>query len=139
MSIESVLAGEIQKIHEAAALIADRVYPVAAPQSTPPPFVTYRRVPGEVMYTQGGESNAQKAHFQIAAVTETYDGALTLAAAIRTGLSGKRGLGDGSITMHGIFLGILRMPGTKKPVCSCGRKNARLCIASDQWSVISNQ
>jgi len=103
MSIESVLAGEIQKIPEAAALIADRVYPVAAPQSTPPPFVTYRRVPGEVMYTQGGESNAQKAHFQIAAVTETYDGALTLAAAIRTGLSGKRGLGDGSITMHGIF------------------------------------
>jgi hypothetical protein len=103
MSVESALAGELQKAAEVAALIANRVYPVVAPQASAVPFVTYRRSPGEVLYTQEGESSVQKAFFQIAAAAETYETAITLAAAIRTGLSGKRSLGDGHITFNGIF------------------------------------
>lgn len=103
MSIESALKGVIQAIPDVAALVVDRIYPVVAPQTTPAPFVTYRRVPGEALYTHSGESSTQKAHFQIAAVAETYEGALDLTQKIRTGLSGKRGLGDGSTMMNGIF------------------------------------
>jgi len=103
MSLESALASEITQIAAVAALIVERVFPVAAPQGGATPFVTYRRVPGEALYTHSGESSVQKAFFQIAAVAETYEGALDLALAIREGLSGKRGLGDGSITMNGIF------------------------------------
>lgn len=103
MSLESALASEIKAVPAVAALIGDRVYPVAAPQTSANPFVTYRRIPGEVLYTQQGETNIQKASFQISAVAQEYETAIALASAIRSGLSGKRALGDGSITLNGIF------------------------------------
>ncbi len=103
MSVESALATEIKSILAVTALVADRIYPVAAPQTSAQPFVTYRRVPGEVMYTQDGESKTQKAFFQIAAVADKYEVVIELAAAIRSGLSGKRSLGDGSVNLNGIF------------------------------------
>lgn len=103
MSLESALASEIKAVAAVAALIGDRVYPVAAPQTSANPFVTYRRTRGEVLYTQQGETNIQKAFFQISAVAQDYETAIALADAIRSGLSGKRALGDGTITINGIF------------------------------------
>ncbi len=103
MSIESALAGEIKGISAVSVLVADRIYPVAAPQTSAQPFVTYRRVPGEVIYTHEGESKIQKAFFQISAVADTYEMVIELAAAIRAGLSGKRSLGDGNVNLNGIF------------------------------------
>lgn len=103
MSLESALASEIKAIAAAAALVGDRVYPVAAPQTSASPFVTYRRVPGEVLYTHEGESKIQKAFFQVSAIALEYETVITLAAAIRAGLSGKRSLGDGVILLNGIF------------------------------------
>ncbi len=104
MSVESALATEIKQITEVAALIADRVWPVAAPQTSEKPFVTFRRVPGEVQYTHSGESSLQKAYFQISAVSDLYEIAQDLAKKLRAGLSGKRGsLGDGSVKVNGIF------------------------------------
>lgn len=103
MSLESALASEIKAIAAVAALIGDRVYPVAAPQTSANPFVTYRRVPGEVLYTHEGESSIQKAFFQISAVAQEYETTITLAEAIRAGLSGKTALGDGSVRLNGIF------------------------------------
>ena len=103
MSLESALASEIKGNPAVNALVAERVWPVAAPQTSAQPFVTYRRVPGEVMYTQDGESKTQKAHIQIAAVAAAYETGIELAAAIRSGLSGKRSLGDNSVSINGIF------------------------------------
>lgn len=103
MSLESALASEIKAIPAAAALIGERVYPVAAPQTSATPFVTYRRAPGEVLYTHQGESSVQRASFQISAVAQEYETVITLADAIRAGLSGKRTLGDGSIRLTGMF------------------------------------
>jgi hypothetical protein len=91
MSIESELATDIKNIQAVSALVADRVWPVAAPQTSGQPFVTYRRVPGDVLYTHDGESRVQKAYFQIAAVAVTYEGAIELADAVRDGLSGRHG------------------------------------------------
>lgn len=104
MSVESALAVELQDIDAVSALIVDRVYPVAAPQTSAQPFLTYRRVSGVVLYTHEGESSVQKAYFQISAVAETYAAVITLAAAVRAGLSGRRGLlGDSSVKASGIF------------------------------------
>ena len=103
MSIETALATEIKSIPAVVTLAADRVWPVAAPQTSAQPFVTYRRVPGEVMYTHEGESKIQKAFFQIAAVADKYEVVIELAAVIRSGLSGKRSLGDGNVNLNGIF------------------------------------
>lgn len=103
MSIETALGTEIKNIPAVAAMIADRVWPVAAPQTSAKPFVTYRRVPGEVMYTHEGESKIQKAYFQIAAVADSYETVIKLAEDIRSGLSGKRSLGDGKVALNGIF------------------------------------
>lgn len=104
MSVESALATEIKQIPDVAALIADRVWPVAAPQTSDKPFVTFRRVPGEVQYTHSGESSLQKAYFQISAVADLYETVVDLAKKLRAGLSGKRGaLGDGSVKVNGIF------------------------------------
>jgi hypothetical protein len=97
MSIESALASKIQLIPEVAAIISNRVYPVVAPQNSATPFVIYKRVPEDTQYTQSGESNLQKARFEVSAVCETYEQAIDLAEKLRAGLSGKRGiLGDGS-------------------------------------------
>ena len=82
MSIESDLATAIKNIPSVSALVADRVWPVAAPQTSAQPFVTYRRVTGDVFYTHD---------FQIAAVAVTYEGAIELAEAVRDGLSGRHG------------------------------------------------
>jgi len=104
MSLESALATEIQQIPDVTALIVDRVWPVAAPQTSDKPFVTFRRVPGEVQYTHGGESSLQKGYFQISAVADLYETVVDLAKKLRAGLSGKRGvLGDGSVKVNGIF------------------------------------
>lgn len=91
MSVESELADDIKNDTAIAAIVADRVWPVAAPQNSAHPFVTYRRVPGEVMYTHEGESRIQKAHMQISAVANNYDLVIELADAIRSALSGKQG------------------------------------------------
>lgn len=103
MSLESALASEIAAVAAVAALSGNRIYPVAAPQTSANPFVTYRRVPGEVLYTHEGESSIQKAFFQISAVALEYETVIALAEAIRAGLSGKRSLGDGSVRLNGIF------------------------------------
>jgi hypothetical protein len=105
MTIESALGVALAQIPDVTALIGNRVFPVAAPQTAGRPFVTYKRVPGDVNYTQGGESDLKRATFQVAAVAETYDTVIALAQAIRDGLSGKRGaLGDGSVKVSPIFL-----------------------------------
>ncbi len=91
MSIESDLATAIKNIPSVSALVADRVWPVAAPQTSAQPFVTYRRVPGDVLYTHDGESRVQKAYFQIAAVAVTYEGTIELAETVCAGLSGRHG------------------------------------------------
>lgn len=104
MSLESTLAAEIKNISAVTALVADRIYPVVAPQTNANPLVTYRRVPSEVMYTHEGESRIQKAFFHLAAVADKYEVVIELAAALRAGLSGKRfSLGDGLTQMAPIL------------------------------------
>ncbi|MDL1909694.1 DUF3168 domain-containing protein [Chloroflexi bacterium CFX6] len=103
MSLESALASEITELPGVAGLIGDRVYPVAAPQTSASPFITYRRVTGEVQYTHEGESRIQRARFQLSAIADTYETVIELAEAIRSGLSGKRSLGNGIIQLNGIF------------------------------------
>ncbi len=90
MSVESDFRQSLIAIPEVSALVSERIYPVVAPQNSSLPFMTYRRVAGGfVQYTHDGESRAQKATFQVSAVSETFDGAIELARSVRIGLSTK--------------------------------------------------
>lgn len=85
------------------ALVADRIFPLLAPQDVDVPFLVYQRVSGVRWRSLSGPSGMAQPRMQVDAYAMTYSGAKTLATAVRQTLDGFRGVVAG-IRVGGIAL-----------------------------------
>jgi len=76
-------------------VIGDRVYPLVAPQSTPPPYITYQRISSLDTGTLDGTESLDMGRFQIKVFSKKNDEALSIAGDIKSAMSGK-----GNKSMH---------------------------------------
>jgi hypothetical protein len=74
-----------------AALIGDRLYPVACPETATLPAVTYRRASGGHLHNLTSASGAAIPEFELVVWAETYEDADEVAEAIRQEMQGFRG------------------------------------------------
>jgi len=84
-------------------LVSTRVYPLILPQPATFPAVTYQRITGDWGITMDGAHNYAEEVFQINTWAATYDGARTLADAVRKVLDNHSGT-TGSVYIHVIHL-----------------------------------
>jgi hypothetical protein len=86
-SIFSALSGNA----ELAALVGDNIYPVRAPQPTPPPYVVFSQVSGSVRAVMSGPSNDREARIQFDIFARRYSEVDDIRDAITTLLHGRTG------------------------------------------------
>jgi hypothetical protein len=85
------------------ALVSARVYPVWLPQSPTLPCLTYQRISGSRVRSLTGPSSLAHPRIQIDCWAATYDGAKTLAEAVRVALDGYSGL-MGTVEVFGVIV-----------------------------------
>lgn len=105
MTIESGLRALLIADAGVKALVADRVYPMPAPQNGQYPFLTWQRISGQRVFSMGGPSGLAEPRFQIdvwSANRENrpdgggpYAEARSIADAVRRALDGFNGTLDG--------------------------------------------
>jgi len=78
---------------------AGTVFGLMAPQTARPPFVIYQRISGERFASLTGPSGLAQARIQVDTYDPTFEGAKTIAAAIRQALDGYSG------TVAGVRIG----------------------------------
>ena len=69
-------------------LVGTKIYPGGAPQGIALPYVTYKRVSTDPVYTITGDNGLNDATYQIDAWSQTYSEAVSIADAIRARLEG---------------------------------------------------
>jgi Protein of unknown function (DUF3168) len=85
-----------------AAAVAERIYPVRAPQGSAVPLVVYRLIGEDSDYHMGGASGLVRQLFQLDTYAAGADAAAELAGALRTRLDGFRGpMAD--VRVQGVF------------------------------------
>lgn len=90
--IEEAINARLSSWPALAALIADRLYPMEAPQNAPAPYVIYQRITGSRLRSIQGVSGQANPQFQIDAYGITYAQAKAVAAQVRLALDGFRGV-----------------------------------------------
>lgn len=85
------------------ALIGTRLYPLIMPQDETTPASTYQRVSTTPTYAHGGDCSVDMVRIQIDNYAESLLAAKTLAAAVRTALSGYSGA-MGAATVQALFM-----------------------------------
>jgi hypothetical protein len=88
MSVESTLADMLAADATVSALVAGRIYALAAPQNTAFPFVTYAIETEAQARHMGGTSSLERSQFEARCWAATYEGARDLAQAARAALNG---------------------------------------------------
>lgn len=74
-----------------ASLVADRIFPVARPQSSPLPAVVFKRLNGAHAHWITGGAGRADPRFLIDCIADTYSDADTLAEAVRAVMQGFSG------------------------------------------------
>lgn len=98
MSVESALAQELMNSSSVGAVMGDRIYPMAAPQSFNKPYVVYERLSSDLDYTQNGISNLQLASFRLTIGGGKYADVVNAHSVLQSALSGEL-TGDGSVNL----------------------------------------
>ena len=89
MAIETSLRAALIADAVVNGLISGRVYPTgSAPKGVVYPFITYSRGGSDTSYYQGGREGTVQANFNMSAWSDSIDGAVTLADAIKDCVSG---------------------------------------------------
>ncbi len=102
MTIEQALRDHLLADTNISSVVATRVYPLELPQNPAFPSITYQIISDEPTYTQDGDSGLDRPRIQIDTWAETYSESISLAALIRSRLSGFRGTVSGK-EIQGIF------------------------------------
>lgn len=90
--IETALYSVLSGTSGISSLVSTRIYPMAAPQNTALPYITYVRLStGRRELTHGNPIDAAEAEFQIDCVASSPSGAKTLASAVIAALHGYKG------------------------------------------------
>lgn len=74
-----------------------RIYPLAAPQGSPLPVLTYQRISGPREHTHDRVGDLARPRFQFMAIAATYGAAKALCNAVRTSLDNFRGTLSGVV------------------------------------------
>lgn len=91
MTIEAAIHARLSGWSDLAALVADQIYPLTAPQNAVPPFITYQRVSAPRLRSTTGGSGQANPRFQIDAWAATYAEVKALAQQVRLALDNFRG------------------------------------------------
>ena len=83
MTIEAVLYTRLSTFAGLTALVATRVYPLAAPQNVTAPYLTYRRVSAIRESAMGADANNVTARFQIDVWASSFASARNVAEQVR--------------------------------------------------------
>lgn len=79
------------------ALVADRIYPLRAPQNAEAPFITYRRISGPRLRSIGGASGQANPRFQIDVFAASYASSKDAGTEVRLALDNFRGTAAGVV------------------------------------------
>ena len=104
--VEESLNLELLADATVAGLIGTRLYPYLVPQDAELPAIAYQRISGPREYSHDGPSGQARALIQLTIEAATYAAAKSTAAAVRSALSGFRGIlgGAGGTAVGGIFI-----------------------------------
>ncbi len=97
MTIEEAVRTYLIADTPLAALVAQRIYPIVAPQTITTDYVLYERVSGNPFQDHGGSGSLSWVRLGFLACATTYTAAKAIAAAIRTRLDGYHGTLSGIV------------------------------------------
>ncbi len=87
-NVEAVLYSKLTSFAGVTALVADRVYPLLAPQDITRPFITYQRISSPRIKNLQGASYTAQTRFQIDCYALSYMAARELSGQVRLALDG---------------------------------------------------
>lgn len=87
MTIETTLYAAINDDAAVTALVADRIYPLVAPDSAAVPYVTYQVIAGESHNKLVGAPDTERKVIQVNCISNTYANAKAVAEAIKAAIN----------------------------------------------------
>lgn len=103
MSAEAALYGRLTNVSAVTALVGGRIYPIEAPQNPTLPMIVYHRIDTNYLENLNAATNNEMARMQLDCYETTKSAAVTLAAAVKTGL--RRASGTfGGVTVEDIWI-----------------------------------
>lgn len=92
MTIEAGIFAHLIGNAGVVALVGTRIYPLLVPQDAEMPALAYQRISGPRDHAHDGASGLALARIQLTFVAASYDGAKSLAAAVRAAMDGFSGM-----------------------------------------------
>ena len=104
MNIGKAIYSKLSATSGITALTSTRIYPASSPPSVKTyPLIVYEEDEAEVQHHYTGNSNLALARVRIAAISETYEGADTVANLIRSALDNQGGTWGGVVVQGAFF------------------------------------
>jgi len=95
MSIETTLYATINDDAAVTALVADRIYPMIAPDGAATPYVTYQVIATEAHNIINGAPGTERKVIQVNCISNTYANAKAIAEAVKAAINSSIGYLNG--------------------------------------------
>lgn len=105
MTIEAAMRAHLIADPGVSGLVGQRIYPIAMPQGTTLPAITYQRVSTVRIGSKQGPTGMAQPRLQINCWSKSYGDAKALADAVRVALDGYRGLMGGAVDVWETVVG----------------------------------